>query len=727
MSHHLLDHLNPAQQESVGAPPCHMMVLAGAGSGKTRVLVHRIAWLFDQYGVSPNRVLAVTFTNKAAKEMRGRIESQFNMPTQGLWVGTFHGIAHRLLRTHFALTSLPETFQVLDSEDQYRLVRRVLRNLNLDEKHWPPKQAQHFINKQKDNGLRAAQLQAGDDFFQATMIKVYAAYQALCDQGGLVDFAELLLRCYELLKQQPELLAQYQARFEHILVDEFQDTNMIQYRWIKLLAGDSNFVMAVGDDDQSIYSWRGARVENIQRFEQDFPNVKVIRLEQNYRSTKTILDAANAVISHNRDRMGKSLWTEGSAGDPIALYAGFNELDEARFIVSRIQEATMADFRRSDIAILYRSNALSRVIEEALLQANMPYRVYGGLRFFERAEIKNALAYCRLITNADNDAAFERVINTPTRGIGERTIAHLRELGREQGISLWQALLTTLDHKTLPGRANNALQAFVDLIEMMKRDVAGCPLGEQVEHIVAHSGLREFYKKEPGEKGQTRIDNLDELITAAGQYTPENVDDDNWMVPFLSHAALEAGEGQAEAFTDCVQLMTMHSAKGLEFPIVFVCGMEEELFPPRQALDDGVRLEEERRLCYVAMTRAMQRLILTYAEYRRLYGENRQHFPSRFIREIPSECIQEVRMKSSISRPVSIKPSTSRRFTSSAQGVTVGDTQFFVGQHVSHPKFGDGVILNFEGQGEQARLQINFSAVGTKWLVAGYAKLAAAG
>lgn len=721
--HHLLAQLNPQQQQAVSAPPCHMMVLAGAGSGKTRVLVHRIAWLFEQYGVSPHCILAVTFTNKAANEMRQRIEHLFGAPTQGLWIGTFHGIAHRLLRIHYDAAKLPEGFQVIDSDDQYRLIRRVLKNLGLDEKHWSPKQAQHFINRQKDNGLRPHHLNAGGDFYQQTLIKIYHHYQTLCDQNGLVDFNELLLRTDELFQQNPDLCQQYQHRFAHILIDEFQDTNHIQYRFIKRLTNTDNYLTVVGDDDQSIYAWRGARVENIQRFTQEFPDVLTIRLEQNYRSTKTILDAANAVINHNQNRLGKSLWTESQVGESIRLYSAFNELDEARFIVAQIHNAKTQGLRLRDIAILYRSNAQSRVIEEALLQSGVPYRVYGGLRFFERAEIKNALAYCRLATTPNDDSAFERIINTPTRGIGERTIESIRQLAREHGVSLWEAMQHALSHHRLSGRAHSHLQHFQALITSMQEALTDLPLGEQLEHIIKHSGLIEFYQREPGEKTQARIDNLNELITAAGQFSTSDTQAQTPMMAFLSHAALEAGEGQAAAYEDCVQLMTMHSAKGLEFPMVVITGMEEELFPPRQAMEDVSRLEEERRLCYVAMTRAMQHLLITYAQCRRLYGENRQHFPSRFLREIPSECISEVRMRQNISQPISIQGNTAKRFRSSASGLSVQGQQFFVGQQVSHPKFGDGIILNFEGQGEQARLQINFGQCGTKWLVASYARL----
>jgi len=721
--HHLLAQLNQQQQQAVSAPPSHMMVLAGAGSGKTRVLVHRIAWLFEQYGISPHRILAVTFTNKAAHEMRQRIEHLFCASTQGLWIGTFHGIAHRLLRMHYYAAHLPEAFQVIDSADQHRLVRRTLKNLGLDEKHWPPKQAQNFINNQKDNGLRPHHLTTGVDFYQQTLIKIYTHYQTLCDQNGLVDFTELLLRTDELFQQHHDLCQQYQERFAHILIDEFQDTNHIQYRLIKRLINDQNYLTVVGDDDQSIYAWRGARVENIQRFTQEFSQVSTIRLEQNYRSTKNILDASNAVISHNQNRLGKSLWTERHEGDSIRLYAAFNELDEARFIVAQIQGAHTQGIRLRDIAILYRSNAQSRVIEEALLQAGTPYRVYGGLRFFERTEIKHALAYCRLLTTPNDDTAFERIINTPTRGIGEHTVEAIRQIALEHSISLWEAMQHALSHQTLSGRAHNHLQHFQTLIISLQAALTDLPLGEQLAYVIKHSGLLEFYQREPGEKSQARIDNLNELITAGSQFSSSDIQEQTPMMAFLSHAALEAGEGQAAADGDCVQLMTMHSAKGLEFPMVVIAGMEEALFPPRQAMEDSSRLEEERRLCYVAMTRAMQHLLITYAEYRRLYRENHQHCPSRFLREIPTEYLSEIHMRRNISKPVSIQSNSTKRFCTSTTVLSVQGQQFFIGQQVNHPKFGDGIILNFEGQGEQSRLQINFGSYGTKWLVAAYAQL----
>ena len=723
----ILTNLNNQQQQAVTAEPSNLLILAGAGSGKTRVLVHRLAWLFQHYHVSPYHVMAVTFTNKASHEMRSRIEHLFNISTQGMWVGTFHGLAHRMLRIHYEEAKLPQTFQVLDSDDQYRLIRRILRNLGLDEKQWSPKQAQAFINRQKENGCRPGQDTQPEDLFQTTMTKVYTAYQTQCDQNGLVDFAELLLRSYELLQNNQTLKQQYQDRFEHLLVDEFQDTNTIQYLWLKAFIHKDNFMMVVGDDDQSIYAWRGAKIENIHRFQDDFSPVTVIRLEQNYRSTQTILNAANAVIQHNDDRLGKKLWTEGAKGTPIQLYAAFNELDEARFIISRIKTAINENIRRQDTAILYRSNAQSRVLEEALLQANIPYRVYGGLRFFERAEIKNALAYLRLIDNPHNDTAFERIVNTPTRGIGEKCVMSLREIARSRNCSLWHAAKSAIQEQLLNGRSLNPLQRFIGLIHHIETDTLNLTLDKQTEKTIQQSGLIEFYEKEPGEKGQNRIENLGELVTAAKQFSPTADDPEQAeMTPlaaFLSHAVLESGETQAEYYQDSVQLMTLHSAKGLEFPMVFMCGMEEQVFPARPSMEDPSRLAEERRLCYVGMTRAMQNLVMTYAEYRRLYGETRQHFASRFVNEIPKQYVQEVRMKTSITQPVSIQSSAPRRFRTSATGLNTGGQIWQVGQHINHPKFGNGVILNYEGQGDSGRLQINFVDVGTKWIIPSCIKL----
>ncbi len=716
----ILNDLNDAQRQAVAAPPGHLLVLAGAGSGKTRVLVHRIAYLIQAANISPFSILAVTFTNKAAAEMRGRIESLLNIPVRAMWVGTFHGLAHRLLRTHWQEAGLPQAFQILDSDDQYRFIKRILNAMNLDDTHWPPKQVQWFINGKKDEGRRPADLHDhGNDAHLKTMIRVYQAYEEACQRSGVIDFAEILLRSYELLQKNPQLLAHYQQRFKHLLVDEFQDTNTIQYAWLRLLAGDQNYLMIVGDDDQSIYGWRGAKIENIQRFQKDFTGTQIIRLEQNYRSTGTILAAANALIDHNDGRLGKNLWTEGNKGDAISLYAAFNDLDEARFIVDHIQQWLARGLNRSEIALLYRSNAQSRLLEEALIQMGIPYRIYGGLRFFDRAEIKDALAYLRLTTNRDDDASFERVVNTPTRGIGEQTITTLREEARTYNISLWRAALQLLDKKLLTSRAANALAQFIQLIDKLAADTKDLTLSEQADHTIQVSGLFAHYQKEKGEKGQARIENLEELVSAARQFIPNNEDNLSPLESFLAHVALEAGEHQADATQDCIQLMTLHSAKGLEFPLVFLCGVEEGLFPHHMSAEEPGRLEEERRLCYVGMTRAMQKLYITYAEIRRLHGSESYHRPSRFIKEIPADLIQEIRLKTQIVRPVNPVFQTKRDYQK------IAETGLSLGQRVRHPAFGEGVILNYEGQGVHARIQVKFSDHGAKWLVASYAKLEA--
>jgi ATP-dependent DNA helicase UvrD/PcrA len=708
----ILSPLNDAQREAVAAENQNMLVLAGAGSGKTRVLVHRIAWLIRAEGFSPWSILAVTFTNKAAREMRGRIQEMLQIPSHGMWVGTFHGLAHRLLKAHWREAGLPQNFQILDSDDQLRLVKRVCRELELDESRWPPRQAQWYINGQKDEGLRAAHIEPpAGDLFVHTMLQVYRAYEQACERGGMVDFAELLLRAHELWLKNPEVLQHYQGRFRQILVDEFQDTNTIQYAWLRVLAGKHIPVVAVGDDDQSIYGWRGAKIENIQRFTEDFSDTRTVRLEQNYRSSQTILQAANGVIAFNQGRLGKELWTAGESGDPITLYAGFNEQDEARFIVEQIEEWAGAGNVRASVAILYRSNAQSRVLEEALIRAQMPYRIYGGQRFYERMEIRNALAYLRLLLSRGDDAAVERVVNTPPRGIGGKTLDVVRECARGREIPLWQAIAVVIEEKLLPARALGALAGFTTLINELDSGTDEMLLEELVEHVIQGSGLIEFFKKEKGEKGQARVENLEELVSAAKQF----VADEEELSPlqqFLDSAALDAGDAQADEHEDSVQLMTLHSAKGLEFPLVFLAGMEENLFPHRMSLEEPGRLEEERRLCYVGITRAMEKLMITYAESRRLHGSETLNTPSRFIREIPADLLQEVRLHSSVARPVS-----------SMMQARVPDTELSLGQPVYHQIFGEGVVLNFEGRGASARVQVNFDTDGSKWLVLQYANL----
>ena len=722
----ILDGLNDAQRQAVAAPPGSYLILAGAGSGKTRVLTHRIAWLMQTEGVSPYSMLAVTFTNKAAAEMRGRIENLMAIPLRGMWVGTFHGIAHRLLRAHWQEAKLPQNFQILDADDQLRLVKRVINNLDLDEKKWPARQAVWFINGQKDEGLRPHNIEDYGDVYLKTHLEIYRGYEEACNRGGMVDFAELLLRAHELLLNNPQVLKHYRERFRYLLVDEFQDTNSIQYAWLRVLAGDHDNLFVVGDDDQSIYGWRGAKIENIQKFSQDFPNSELIRLEQNYRSTTTILNAANGLINQNSGRLGKELWTDQGKGDPISLYAGFNEIDEARYIVSRIKDWTAHGNNYSESAILYRSNAQSRVLEEALLRSQIPYRIYGGQRFFERAEIRNVLAYMRLISHRDSDAAFERVVNTPTRGIGDKSLQEIRLLARANNTSLWQAASLLIDSPDMSARAKNAIRGFIQLIDTMDKATAESSLAELVTIVIEQSELKSYYEKEKGERGQTRLENLQELVTAARTFDPEELSDQieeageplTELEEFLSHAALEAGEGQGDPNQDCVQMMTLHSAKGLEFPLVFLAGLEEGLFPHMMSLEEPGRLEEERRLCYVGITRAMQQLYITYAESRRINGSENYNRVSRFVTEIPEELIQEVRATNVVS-----KPAVPTRTLKKGFDVEVGGSDIKLGQRVSHGKFGEGVVLNYEGEGKQARVQVNFDSEGSKWLMLAYANL----
>ena len=715
----IIESLNDAQTEAVTAPNKALLVLAGAGSGKTRVLVHRIAWLVKVEQVSAHSILAGTFTNKAAKEMLGRVEDMLAMPARGMWVGTFHSIAHRLLRAHYRDAGLPEGFQILDAQDQLRVIKRVMKELNLDDNEWPPKQAQWFINAKKDDGLRPGNIQHHGDFFVSTMVKVYYAYEEACKTAGLVDFNELLLRAYELWANNPHLLKHYQERFQHILVDEFQDTNAIQYAWIRLLCHEGNRITIVGDDDQSIYGWRGAKIENIQQFENDFPDCKISRLEQNYRSTSTILKAANAVISYNSDRMGKSLWTEGNEGEPITIYSAFNEQEEARFIAARIEDWVQQGNSYNDIAILYRSNAQSRILEDAMLNRNIPYRIYGGLRFFERAEIKDTMAYLRLMTNRDDDASFERVVNTPARGLGEKSVDLIRAKAREDESSLWQAASKMVVDQLLPPRARTAMAGFLHLINELDSSTKEVDLWEQTEVVIEHSGLMDKVSKEKGEKAQARKENLQELVNATREFDPdemipEETPDMTPLMAFIAHASLEAGDTQADEYQESVQMMTLHSAKGLEFPLVFIAGMEEKLFPHQMSLDEPGGLEEERRLAYVGITRAMQQLYLTHAEKRRMWGRETYPSVSRFISEIPAELMTEVRLNTQVQRPVFQKQSPIKR---------KGPEGFHLGQLVQHPKFGKGIIINYEGEGPQASVQVNFEKEGLKKLMLAYAKL----
>jgi DNA helicase-2/ATP-dependent DNA helicase PcrA len=719
---HLLDALNPAQREAVSAPPGHYLVLAGAGSGKTRVLTHRIAWMHEVFGVPTHGILAVTFTNKAAAEMRQRVDAQLGGGTRGMWIGTFHGLAHRLLRLHWQEAKLPEGFQVLDSDDQLRLVKRVVQALELDDSRYPPRQIAWWINAQKDEGRRPGHLQPDpNDQWTDVMQRCYAAYQERCERAGLVDFAELLLRAHELLRDNPALLAHYRHRFGEILVDEFQDTNAIQYAFVRVLAGGSGKVFVVGDDDQSIYGWRGAKVENVQRFLKDFDGARTIRLEQNYRSSANILDAANAVIAHNPDRLGKKLWTDSGSGEPVDLYAAYNEIDEARFVVERLRQWVRDGGSHGEVAILYRSNAQSRAFEEALLSEQVPYRVYGGQRFFERAEIKDTLAYLRLVANRNDDAAFERAVNTPARGIGERTLDEVRRRARADGAPLWTAARWLSQEPVLAARARNALAGFLKLVDELEAEFAPMPLPEKIDHVLARSGLREHYARESKGQLDSRTDNLDELVSVASRFTRADEEDAEAMpelVAFLGYASLEAGEGQAQAGEDGVQLMTLHSAKGLEFPLVFLAGLEEGLFPNSKSIEEAGRLEEERRLAYVGITRAREKLVLSYAEARRIHGQEMYGIPSRFLREIPPVLLHEVRPRLQVSRPMA-GAAPKRNYGHAA----IETPALPLGANVRHAKFGTGVVTDFEGSGAHARVQVNFDEAGSKWLVLAYANL----
>jgi len=713
----LLNDLNDAQRDAVSAPKQNLLVLAGAGSGKTRVLVHRIGWLMNVESISPYGILAVTFTNKAAKEMRSRVESLLGTSERGMWIGTFHGIAHRLLKNHWKEAGLKQNFQVIDAEDQVRLIKRILKDLAIDEAQYPPKQMAWFIGAMKDEGRRAHHIDARDPIAKIQQ-QIYLAYEEVCERSGLVDFGELLLRAHELWLKNPNLLSHYQQRFSYILVDEFQDTNTIQYAWLRVLSGGQVPVMAVGDDDQSIYGWRGAKVENIRQFSKDFIDTQTIRLEQNYRSTANILNAANAVIENNTDRMGKSLWTDGDDGEKINVYAAYNEQDEAGYINDQITQWHKTGRRLDEVAILYRSNAQSRVLEEALLRSSTPYRIYGGQRFYERLEIKNALCYMRLINARGDDQALERVINTPTRGIGEKTVEAIRFLAREQGISLWDAARYCVDNKSIPPRASNQVAQFIDLIDEMSVGSEELPLAELVEQVLSMSGLIEFHQREKGEKGQARVENLKELVGACKAFNYEQDEVTTELDQFLASASLDAGDRQADEFEDAVQLMTMHSAKGLEFPLVFIAGLEEGLFPHKMSMESRDGLEEERRLAYVGMTRAMEKLVLCWAESRRLYGTENMTMKSRFLGEVPEEYIHEVRISAAISPTFASKPKVQAAIQDIEPATGIG-----LGQLVLHPTFGDGIVLCIEGTGARARVQVNFDSHGVKWLMLTHANL----
>ena len=725
----LLAHLNPPQRAAVTLPAQHSLILAGAGSGKTRVLTTRIAWLISTGQVGPQGILAVTFTNKAAKEMLARLTALLPINTRGMWIGTFHGLCNRLLRAHHRDAGLPAQFQILDSADQLSAIKRLLKNLNVDDEKFPPRELAGFINAHKEQGLRAAQAEAYDDYTRRR-VELYAEYDAQCQREGVVDFAELLLRTYELLKRNEPLRRHYQERFRHILVDEFQDTNRLQYAWLKLLAGrdgqtvqaNGACLFAVGDDDQSIYAFRGAEVGNMRDLEREFAVANVIRLEQNYRSHGNILDAANALIKNNRGRLGKSLWTEAGAGEAIRVFDAFSDIDEARFVVDEARELVRDGFTRNQIAVLYRSNAQSRVLEHQLFTAAVPYRVYGGLRFFDRQEIKHALAYLRLIGNPDDDTAFARVVNFPTRGIGSRSVDALQEAAHRANSSLYNAAAG------LGGKAGASVGAFIRLIEALRSETQNLPLPEIIDHIIERSGLRQHYLGE--KEGQERLENLDELINAATNFLQEESDttanmgdelDGGPLASFLAHASLEAGEHQAGEGQEAVQLMTVHAAKGLEFDVVFITGLEQGLFPHDNAAQERDGLEEERRLMYVAVTRARKRLYLSHAQTRMLHGQTRYCLPSLFLEELPEELLRRIgRVPAFVAKEPPYSSVTSGADYAESASVEGG---WRIGQNVKHARFGPGVIVSSEGRGPEARVQVNFGAQGMKWLALEYAKL----
>ena len=714
----ILNELNDRQRDAVTSEAPSLLVLAGAGSGKTRVLVHRVAWIVEAMQSNPNSVMAVTFTNKAANEMKSRIQELLQSPLADLWCGTFHGLAHRTLKRFYKEANLISTFTVLDAEDQLRVIKRICKDNNLEESSWPAKQIQWQINSWKDAGKRPKNIDDSKDFYAETVKKIYSQYDEVCKKDSLVDFAELLLKSYELLKSNTKVRDFFHRRFRHILIDEFQDTNVIQYAWLNEVASKEASITAVGDDDQSIYGWRGAKVGHLEDFKTKHKHNETIRLEQNYRSTSIILNAANALIENNQARLGKNLWTESNEGEQITLYQAFNEQDEARFVAEIIKSWMDGGELFSDSAVIYRSNAQSRAIEEALLRANIPYRIYGGLRFYDRLEIKNAISYLRIIFNPHDNPAFERSVANPTRGVGAKTLAKIRSLANKHNISYIQASSKMIDENIISGRGANGLKKFLEIILGLCGKIDDISLSEIVGSILEQSGLIQFHEKEPGEKGKTRKENLEELLSAAKNFEMSFSDDKTnreITEQFLSNVSLDAGDRQADEFDDAVQLMTLHSAKGLEFPLVFMTGLEETLFPHGRSMESPDQLEEERRLCYVGITRAMKKLYLTYAESRRLHGNDIFNPPSRFIKEIPSECIMEIRPKASVTVPYSRNESKPMDFEDQI-GIALG-------QKVQHPKFGQGIVLNYEGAGESARVQVNFETAGTKWLVLSFANL----
>ena len=717
---HILDKLNDDQRNAVTSEKQHLLVLAGAGSGKTRVLVHKIAWQVEAIGINPSAIMAVTFTNKAANEMRSRIESLLKAPMLDSWVGTFHGLSHKLLKRFHNEAGLSSGFTIIDSDDQLRIIKRISKEIGLDEATWPARQSQWQINNWKDDGLRSKNIKVDGDFYTETVNKIYKEYEDISQRDHLVDFGELLLKSYETLINSKAVKTFFQTRFKSVLIDEFQDTNTIQYKWLQEIASDKSYVTAVGDDDQSIYGWRGAKVEHVNSFSDDFKNTEVVRLEQNYRSTNVILNAANALIGNNKERLGKNLWTEKIDGEQIILYQAYNEQDEARFIADILNDWMNKGGAYSEAAVLYRSNAQSRAIEEALLRVSIPYRIYGGLRFYERLEIKNAIAYLKIIFNNNDNPSFERSISNPTRGVGEKTLAKIRNTAKKYNISYIKASAKLLDEGSISGRGGAGLKDYLEFVAGCNTFIQENLLSELMELIIKETGLYAYHAKEPGEKGKTRTENLEELITATKNFeqsVTEKKSNEEIAKSYLDIISLDSGDRQASEHDDAAQLMTMHSAKGLEFKLVLLTGLEESLFPHGRSMESVSQLEEERRLCYVAITRAMEKLYITHAESRRLHGTDTFNPPSRFLREIPKDLIDEIRPRAQTNIPYNRKDfeETKNEFEEEI-GISLG-------QKVHHKKFGEGIVLNYEGSSDSARVQVNFDNYGTKWLVMAYANL----
>ena len=712
------DGLNEKQQQSVTlSEDINALILAGAGSGKTRVLTHRIHYLVSEKNHHADDILAVTFTNKAANEMKERLSDLLRRPIGRMWVGTFHSLAHRLLRTHPAEANLSPTFQILDAQDQFRIIKRLMKENAVDEKKLKIKEVQWFINKNKDNGISPQDIDVGYDYAKKQKVKVFDLYENFVQTNDLVDFAGLLVKSYELLKNNQPLLDYYQKKFCHILVDEFQDTNTIQYQFIKILHNQDNHVFCVGDDDQSIYGWRGAKIENIQKIEDDFKPIQVIKLEQNYRSTGNILSASNALIAKNKNRLEKSLWTESGDGDLINVFNARNEREEAQYVVSEIQTQFNQGRNLDECAILYRSNAQSRVFEESLIKFNLNYRIYGGLRFFERAEIRQAMSYVRLIENTSDNLAFERVVNFPTRGIGLSTIEKIRARAIESHTDLFQSSIAIAE--SLPARASNALQGFIQLIESINDSTKNLTLSEKVDSILLQSGLMAHYANDKTDKAGSKLENLKELVSAATEYIHEEEDEMTETEGFIALATLDSSGESNQSNQNYVQLMTVHSAKGLEFPVVFLVGLEEDLFPSRQRVNQPSNIDEERRLCYVGMTRAMQSLTLSHATSRNLYGETIYSRNSVFLDEIPSSFLNHIKNESGGNFYQGYQKSTNE----GKSMASTSDSIYSIGQAVKHAKFGMGTVVNYEGSGDSMRVQINFQKAGTKWLITSYAKL----